>query len=216
MLAELGALKRTIRISTKFLAEKLGVSQQTVSRYLIDLERKGWIKRMVTHDGSLIRLTDLGDSQLRAVRLALNSLYEGKEPSSIIIEGTVFSGLGEGAYYVRHKRYREQFIKKLGFDPYPGTLNLRLTSEYDIQLRRELEMRDGIEIHGFKDENRTFGAGKCFHARIDGKERGAVVLAFRSHYDSSVIEVIAPKCLRRALKLKDGNRVKVEVFLEPM
>ena len=215
MLAELGALKRTIRISTKFLAEKLGVSQQTVSRYLIDLERIGWIKRVAKHDGSLIRLTDLGDSQLRTVRLALNSLYEEREPSSIIIEGKVFSGLGEGAYYVRHKRYREQFIKKLGFDPYPGTLNLRLTSEYDIQLRRELEMRDGIEIRGFKDENRTFGAGKCFHALIDGKERGAVVLAFRSHYDSSVIEVIAPKCLGRALKLKDGNRVKVEVFLRP-
>jgi len=210
----LGAREKTIKISTKFLAEKMGLSQQTVSRYLIDLERKGWIKRAVTREGSLIRLTDLGDLQLRAVRSALNSLFERKEPSSIVIEGVVFSGLGEGAYYVTRKPYREQFVEKLGFDPYPGTLNLKLTSEYDIQLRRELEARDGIKIQGFKNEDRTYGPVKCFPAWINGKEKGAVVLALRTHYNSSVIEIIAPRFLRKALKLRDGNRVKVEVFLK--
>jgi len=214
-LAELGALDRTVKISTNFLAEKLNLSQQTVSRYLIDLERKGWIKRTATREGSLIRLTELGDSQLRAVRSALNSIFERKRPLSIIIEGAVFTGLGEGAYYVTRKPYREQFIKKLGFDPYPGTLNLKLTSPYDAQLRRELEAYQGIEIAGFKNKNRTYGPVKCFPARINGKEKGAVVLALRTHYDSSVIEVIAPRCLRKVLKLRDGNKVKVEVFLEP-
>jgi len=214
-LAELGALDRTVKISTNFLAEKLNLSQQTVSRYLIDLERKGWIKRTATREGSLIRLTELGDSQLRTVRSALNSIFEKKRPLSIIIEGAVFTGLGEGAYYVTRKPYREQFIKKLGFDPYPGTLNLKLTSPYDAQLRRELEAYQGIEIAGFKNKNRTYGPVKCFPARINGKEKGAVVLALRTHYDSSVIEVIAPRCLRKVLKLRDGNKVKVEVFLEP-
>jgi len=213
-LAELGARNRTVRLSTKFLAEKLNLSQQTISRYLIDLERKGWIKRTATREGSLIRLTDLGDFQLRTVRLALNSLFEGKRPLSIIIEGIVFSGLGEGAYYVTRKPYREQFIEKLGFDPYPGTLNLKLVSEYDAQLRRELEAKPGIEISGFKNKNRTYGPVKCFPARINGKEKGAVVLALRTHYNSSVIEIIAPRYLRNVLRLKDGNKVKVEVFLE--
>jgi len=213
-LAELGALDRTIKLSTKFLAEKLNLSQQTVSRHLIDLERKGWIKRTATREGSLIRLTELGDSQLRAVRSALNSIFERKQPLSIIIEGAVFSGLGEGAYYVTRKPYREQFIKKLKFDPYPGTLNLKLTSPYDTRLRKELEAQPGIEIAGFKNENRTYGPVKCFPARINGKEKGAVILALRTHYDSSVIEIIAPRYLRKALKLKDGNKVKLEVFLE--
>jgi len=213
-LAELGAREKTVKLSTKFLAEKLNLSQQTVSRYLINLECKGWIKRTVTREGSLIRLTESGDLQLRAIRSALNSLFERKQPLSIVIEGIVFSGLGEGAYYVTRKPYREQFIKKLGFDPYPGTLNLKLTSEYDAQLRRELETKDGIEIHGFKNENRTYGPVKCFPAQINGKEKGAVIFALRTHYNSSVIEVIAPHCLRSTLKLKDGNKVKIEVFLE--
>jgi len=209
----LGAREKTVRLSTKFLAEKLNLSQQTVSRYLISLERKGWIKRTATREGSLIRLTELGDSQLRAVRSALNLVFERKRPLSIVIEGIVFSGLGEGAYYVTREPYRRQFIEKLGFDPYPGTLNLKLTSWYDINLRRELEERPGIEISGFKNEDRTYGPVKCFHARINGKEEGAVILALRSHYDSSVIEIIAPRYLRNILKLKDGNKVKVEVSL---
>ena len=211
-LAELGARDRTVKVSTKFLAEKLNSSQQTVSRHLIALEEKGWIRRTVTREGSLIRLTEKGDSQLRTVRSALDSLFEGKQPLSIVIEGTVFSGLGEGAYYVTRKPYREQFIKKLGFDPYPGTLNLKLTSKYDIHLRRELEERDGIEISGFRNENRTYGPVKCFPARINGKEKCAVILALRTHYNSSVIEIIAPRSLRSLLKLKDGNKVKVEIF----
>jgi len=213
-LAELGARDRTVKLSTKFLADKLNLSQQTISRYLIDLERKGWIKRTATREGSFIRLTELGDFQLRKVRSALNFLFEKKRPLSIVIEGVVFSGLGEGAYYITRKPYRKQFIEKLGFDPYPGTLNLKLTSRHDAQLRRELEARPGIEIQGFKNENRTYGPVKCFLARINGKEKGAVVLALRTHYDSSVIEIIAPRYLRNLLKLKDGNRVKVEVFLE--
>jgi len=213
VLAELGAREKTVKLSTKFLAEKLDLSQQTISRYLISLERIGWIRRTATREGSFIRITDLGDLQLRKVRAALNFIFERK-PSPIIIEGTVFSGLGEGAYYVTREPYRKQFIEKLGFDPYPGTLNLKLTSEYDIQMRRELEVRSGIEIHGFSNADRTYGPVKCFLARVNGKEKGAVILALRTHYDSSVIEVIAPKHLRNVLGLKDGNRVRVEVFLE--
>ncbi|KYH42469.1 MAG: Transcriptional regulator of a riboflavin/FAD biosynthetic operon (rfk) [Candidatus Bathyarchaeota archaeon B63] len=212
-LAELGARDRTVKLSTGFIAEKLNLSQQTVSRQLIELERKGWIRRTAAREGSLIRLTEAGEAQLRAVHSALDALFEEKRPISIMIEGVVFSGLGEGAYYITRKRYREQFIEKLGFDPYPGTLNLKLVSEYDIQMRRELDARPGVDIEGFRDENRTYGPVKCFPARINGREDGEVVLALRTHYNSSVIEIISPHYLRGALKLKDGNKVKVEVFL---
>ena len=213
VLAALGARERTVKLSTKFLAEKLNLSQQTLSRYLINLEHIGWIRRVATREGSFIHITNLGDLQLRRVRAALNSIFEEKS-SPILIEGIVFSGLGEGAYYVTRGPYRRQFIEKLGFDPYPGTLNLKLTSEYDIQMRRELEVRSGIEIHGFSNADRTYGPVKCFPARINGEEKGAVILALRTHYSSSVIEVIAPKCLRDVLGLRDGDRVRVEVSLE--
>ena len=211
--AEMGARNRTIKISTKFLAEKLGLSQQTVSRRLIELERKGWIQRTATRDGSFISISELGEAQLKKVRSGLNTIFEEKHPVSVTIEGTVFSGLGEGAYYVTRPHYRKQFIQKLGFDPYPGTLNLKITSEYDVNMRSELDTYPGIEISGYTNEERTYGSGKCFRAIVNNREKGVVVIALRTHYDSSVIEVIAPTSLRDRLKLKDGNKVKVDVFL---
>jgi riboflavin kinase len=212
-LAELGAHIRTIKVSTKFVAEKMGLSQQTISRHFIGLERKGWIRRTTTRDGSLVRISDKGDAQLGKVRSGLNIIFGKEQPLSITIEGVVFSGLGEGAYYVTRRQYRRQFIEKLGFDPYPGTLNLKIISEYDAKMRDEVETYPGKEIKGFKNEDRTYGSVKCFHALINNTEEGAVVFALRTHHNSSVVEVIAPVYLRGRLNLRDGNRVKAEITL---
>jgi riboflavin kinase len=212
-LAEIGAHKRTAKISTEYLAEKLGVSQQTASRYLIELERNGWIKRTITPEGSLIKISDKGTTELKKLYSSLRFLIEKAYPPSVTLEGTVFTGLGEGAYYISKEHYKKQFIEKLGFTPYPGTLNLKLTTEYDLKTRTELEAYPAIEIQGFKNEDRTFGVVKCYPVTIGNKIKGALIFALRSHYDSSVVEVIAPVCLRKHLNLKDGHKVKVEISL---
>jgi riboflavin kinase len=214
-LAELGAHRRTARISTEYLAEKLGTSQQTASRYLIELDNKGLIERTITAEGCLIKLTDSGIKELQKLYSSLRFLMEAAYPPSITLEGTVFTGLGEGAYYISKEQYRKQFIEKLGFDPFPGTLNLRLTTDYDIKTRNELEAYPGIEVAGFTSEDRTFGPVKCHPIIIDNKVKGALVSAMRSHYDASVLEIIAPVPLRRHLKLRDGHKVKVEVLTLP-
>jgi riboflavin kinase len=78
-----------------------------------------------------------------------------------------------------------------------------------------LEAYPGIEVEGFVNEDRTFGPVKCYPVTIENKERGALILALRSHYDASVLEIIAPVPLRKHLKLKDGHKVKVEVMTLP-
>jgi riboflavin kinase len=211
-LAEMGACSKTVKISTSALARTLGLSQQSVSRRLIEMERKGLIQRTVTGGGSLIRISELGENYLRGIYLGLGAIFEGK-PQSITVEGRVFSGLGEGAYYVSKEMYRKQFIEKLGFDPYPGTLNLKISSEQNAKLKAKLDAYPGIEIEGFKNRDRTYGSVKCFRAIIEGKEQGAVVLALRSHYGKDVIEIIAPEYLRGRLGLRDGDKVRVEVFV---
>jgi riboflavin kinase len=214
-LAEMGAHKRVAKISTEYLAEKLDASQQTASRYLIELDNIGWIKRTVTPEGCLIKITDAGFKELQKLYSNLRFLVEAAYPPSVTLEGTVFAGLGEGAYYIALEPYRKQFIEKLGFDPYPGTLNLKLTTEYDIKTRSELEAYPAVEVEGFKNENRTFGNVKCYPVILENKVKGALISALRSHYDASVIEIIAPVFLRRYLKLKDGHKVKVEVLTLP-
>ncbi|MCW4009421.1 MAG: DUF120 domain-containing protein [Candidatus Bathyarchaeota archaeon] len=214
-LAEMGAHKRTAKVSTEYLAEKLGTSQQTASRYLIELEREGWIERSITHDGCLVRIDAAGTVELQKIYNSLKFLMETAYPPSVTLEGIVFTGLGEGAYYIGKDRYRKQFIEKLGFEPYSGTLNLRLSSDYDIKARSELEAYPAVEIEGFRNEDRTFGIVKCYPALVNNKVKGALITALRSHYDVSVLEIIAPVCLRKQLNLKDGNKVKVEVLIVP-
>ena len=214
-LAEMGAYRRIAKISTEFLAGKLGISQQTASRYLIELERKGWIQRNVTPEGSLLKIDEAGIKELHKLYSNLKFLVEKSYPPSVTLEGTVFTGLGEGAYYIAKEAYRKQFTEKLGFEPYPGTLNLKLSSDYDIKTRMEIEAYPAIEITGFKNEDRTFGLVKCYPAIIDNKVKGALITALRSHYDVSVLEIIAPVCLRKQLNVKDGTKVKAEIYIMP-
>lgn len=214
-LAEMGAHQRTIKISTEYFAQKMNMSQQTASRYLIQLERKGWIKRTITPEGCLIKITDTGLNQLNTLHNSLRLMIEAKHPASVTFEGNVFTGIGEGAYYITKEGYHKQFIEKLGYDPYPGTLNIKLTSDYDMKARAELEAYPAIEIQGFKNENRTYGPVKCYPVIINNKAKGAILFAMRTHYDVSVIEIIAPNFLRKQLKLKDGHKIKVEAFTLP-
>ena len=214
-LAGLGACSRTVKVSTEYLAEKMGLSQQTASRHLIELEKKDWIKRTITPEGCLIKITNSGKAELKKLYSDLRLVFEAAYPPSVTLDGVLFTGLGEGAYYVTKEGYRKQFIEKLGFDPYPGTLNLKLTTEYDMKVRSELETYPAIELQGFENESRTFGPVKCYPAIINNKVKGAVIYALRSHYNSSVLEIIAPSFLRGKLKLKDGNKVKVEILILP-
>ena len=213
-LAEMGAYRRTGKISTEYLAKKLGFSQQTASRYLIELERKGWILRNITPDGSLIKIEEQGTKELQKLYLGLKVLMEKSYPPSVTLEGTVFTGLGEGAYYISKEHYSSQIVEKLGFEAYPGTLNLKLSGDYDVKTRMELDAYPAIELKGFKNEDRTFGLVKCYPAVIGNKVKGALITALRSHYDTSVVEIIAPVCLRKTLGLKDGNKVKVEIYTQ--
>ena len=214
-LAEMGAHRRTAKISTEYLAQKLDTSQQTASRYLIELDSMGWIKRTATHEGCLIRITDTGSTVLSKLHQTLRFLMESTYPPSVTLEGTVFTGLGEGAYYISKEKYRRQFIEKLGFDPYPGTLNVKLTTDYDLKARNEIEGYPAVEIEGFVNEDRTFGSVKCYPVIVQNKVKGALISALRSHYDVSVLEIIAPVSLRKHLGLRDGHKVKIEALTLP-
>ena len=129
--------------------------------------------------------------------------------------GILETGMGEGGFYITKKGYKEQFLKKLNFkDLYPGTLNLRLVNEKEIKKRKLLESKKypGIEIDGWKDEQRTYGAVTCYKARINNSIEGAVLIIQRTSHTQDILEIIAPIYLRKELKLQDGDDVKIEVF----
>ncbi|GBC75130.1 hypothetical protein HRbin06_00444 [archaeon HR06] len=207
----LGAHNSYIEISTKDLGKRINRSQQLASKHLLILEELEMVDRYRKKNKSYVRITEKGLKEIYDLYSSLRSIFE--TPRVIELRGKLFSGLGEGAYYVSLKGYREQFKNKLGFDPYPGTLNVKLLDPIYKRIRRELMYVNSIIIEGFQDELRTYGWVKCLLAELNNKIKGAVLTAFeRTHYDESVIEFIAPVNVREALKLKDGDEVEIKIF----
>jgi riboflavin kinase, archaea type len=119
------------------------------------------------------------------------------------MRGKILSGLGQAQYFLTREGYSRQFAKKLGFVPYPGTLNVLLEEPFPTE-------RQAIQVEGFSEEGRTFGECKCYRIRLNGIEV-AVVRPEKSSYPPELIEVIAPVKLR-ALGLEDGDTVEVAVI----
>jgi len=208
-LAAKGGAYRFVGETTSSAAKGLGVPQQTVSRWAIELEEKGFLER----GEAGFRLTERAVEELRGIYSELSAAF-GEERVSRL-EGSVVSGLGDGAYYVSRKRYLEQFRRKLGFTPFPGTLNIRLRGADDVAERMRLSKTSGIRIRGFVEEKHVFGGATCFPAVLHGargRAGGAVIVPERSHYGTEVTEFISPKNLRKALSLRDGDLVAIEFF----
>jgi riboflavin kinase len=155
-----------------------------------------------------IRVTEEGRAILQAEHLLYARLFEQRD--RIELSGIVKTGLGEGRYYLSRPGYQTQFRKALGWEPYPGTLNLELSGPEANKLRF-LRKNPVYTIESFHAEGRTFGGVTCHPARV-GKQECAAILPHRSHY-TTTIELIAPVRLRDALPCSDGQRLEVTVDL---
>jgi riboflavin kinase, archaea type len=208
-IAKLGAINNKIEVSSQELAEKIQISQQTASRYLLELDKKGFIIRELGIKKQIIQITHSGEEFLKEEYIDYQRVFELSD--KIFFKGKVVSGIGEGRYYTEQNGYVEQFKEKLGFIPYPGTLNVEIEYIEKNKLRL-LKNHDAIIIQEFKTENRSFGGVRCFKAEINGVP-GAIVLPLRSHY-SNILEFISPDFLRKKLGLKDADTVEIVIFLK--
>lgn len=129
--------------------------------------------------------------------------------NQVTVKGHVFSGEGKGKFFVTIPWAMKQFIEKLGFKPYPGTLNIRLLPEHRAILKNLVNHR-GIEIVPEKG----FYAGKCFKTVIAGRIKGAIVIPQVPSYPNDILEVIAPVNLRKTLDLRNNDEVDITILLE--
>ncbi|MCX9075381.1 MAG: winged helix-turn-helix domain-containing protein/riboflavin kinase [Candidatus Methanoperedens sp.] len=206
-LALLGAHQKPLELSCSEFASHIDASPQTAARKLKSLEDGKLIMRQILHDGQLISITKNGVMELQREFNDYKAIFSGNGHKRFLT-GRVITGLGEGQYYISLEGYRIQFREKLGFEPYPGTLNIKLDDQ-STELRKGI--RANVRISGFKNESRTFGSGSCFNVSISNIS-GAVIVPERTHYPVDIIEVIAPVNLREYLNLKDGSIVQVEVI----
>jgi riboflavin kinase len=218
---ELAALKRValdggltgpVKISCSGLASGLETSTQTASRRLQRLDEAGYLDRDVVGDGQWVSVTADGEAALRAEYTEYRRLFE--EPDAVTLEGSVTGGMGEGRHYISLSGYMTQFRERLGYEPFPGTLNVDLTPD-SVRARAGIRSLDAVPIDGWEDDERTFGPATCYAATLSFEDQtydeAHIIVPDRTHHDETQLEVIAPDRLRDVLGLADGDEITLNV-----
>jgi len=207
-----GAKHNYVTITTESLGKNIKKSQQSASTHLLELEQNQFIERIISGRNISIKITRKGYSEMvklsTILQKSLNSF-----PSHVEIKGTLVSGMGEGAYYMGLKGYTKQFKSKIGYVPFPGTLNVKINQKIHQEAIKQFVNLNGIDINSFSDGKRTYGWVKCFPAKINNSVDCNLILLERTHHDNSVVELISKLCLRKTAKLKDGSKISIKIHI---
>ncbi len=208
-LAQNRAAEKEIEITTTQLANFFKISQQTASRCLLKLNEMRIVTWKSSPKGSLVMLTSQGTHILDQLRFELEKALH-PDLTFIELKGTVFSGRGEGKYYVSRPAYMKSFQSQLGYKPYHGTLNVRIGNNYIDHL----DLIRGswpVIIPGFESEERPFDDVLCYPLKVIGLEdKVAGIIPRRTHYGANVLELISKVCIRDILNLADGDEIVIE------
>jgi len=212
-LAELlskGAKHNFVQITTASLGKNIKKSQQSASKHILELENGGFIDRLMTGRQLSVKITQKGYSELVKLHSVLGSSLDSF-PSYLKLNGSVISGLGEGAYYMSLNGYTKQFKVKIGYIPFPGTLNIKLNQLQATQIIQQLDELESVIIEPFSDGKRTYGWVKCFHATLNNSIKCELIRLERTHHNNSIIELISKNNLRKTSKLKTGSKVTIKI-----
>ena len=123
---------------------------------------------------------------------------------NLIVTGKIVSGQKKGALFVQLDWVQQQCQKKLGFSPFPGTLNLEIEEEKIPHIEALLK-RSGIEL---VPPDSNFCAGHVYPVSIMGVTGAIVAPAedVRIHA-KNIIELIAPTSLKDAMDVDDGDEI---------
>ena len=205
-----GAKYNYVSVTTSSLGKNIQKSQQAASKHLLELEQNSFIERIIRGRNISVKITSKGFSEMVKISSILQKSLDSS-PSYVELEGTLVSGMGEGAYYMGLKGYTKQFQSKIGYVPFPGTLNVRLDQKIHQESIKQFETLNGVKIKSFSDGKRTYGWVKCFSAKLNNSINCELIMLERTHHDDSIIELISKSCLRKSGKLKDGSKVLIHI-----
>lgn len=119
--------------------------------------------------------------------------------------GEVISGLGRAKDFLGLDEYKKQFLEKLNFTPFLGTLNLKIDEK---ELMTFLQEREKRTIEGFEKNGKKFGSAVCYLIKI-GNIPAAIIFPEKSSHSKNVIEIISYVNITKLLKLGVGDKVRL-------
>ncbi len=118
------------------------------------------------------------------------------------IQGQVVTGAGKAATFTQMDWVRNSTTQRLGIDPYPGTLNLRIIGPDNLRAWQHWRARSGIRIPAQATADCD---ACCYPVRIGDQCTAAILVPEVTGYPRDQIEVISAVGLRQALELCDGD-----------
>ncbi len=222
-----GGKDNYLEITSTQISRLINRSQQTASKILIDLEKENLIERVKNKKKFGMKLTVTGFEILQNIYNLLKVSMEESHIRPALFKGKIVTGMGEGAYYMSLEGYKKQFLHRLGYEPFPGTLNVKIEDKNYINSRKDLINYPSIYINGFKNADRTFGWVRCYPATISQEPKFSregiksqpvrilnevhILLLERTHHDNSLIEVIGPTNLKESSNFKNGDNIVIKI-----
>ena len=128
-----------------------------------------------------------------------------------VVTGKIISGAGKAAFFTRLDWVVEQCRAKLGFAPFPGTLNIEILPE-SLPGVEILLAGKGVEL---LPPDPASCSSRVVPVRLEGIQAAVIIPEEKVRiHDRDVVEVLAPVNLRKALKKEDGNLVSITVVQE--
>ena len=118
------------------------------------------------------------------------------------------SGLGQGAQFMAIPWVRDAVRRLLGFDPYPGTLNVKLLDPDMVAAWRKIQ--DGPALHLAPPPPEACGA-RLFRVIVAPDVEAAIIVPDVTRHSEATLELIAPVHVRARLELCDGERVTLRL-----
>jgi CTP-dependent riboflavin kinase len=127
-----------------------------------------------------------------------------------VLKGRVVSGAKKAAFFTQLDWVLKQCSEKLGFTPFPGTLNIEILPE-NLPDAESIQEEKGIELippDPIDPIDSAFCTAQVLPVSIEKADAAIIIPAenVRVH-GRNIIEVIAPINLKDALNIDDGDIV---------
>lgn len=126
----------------------------------------------------------------------------------LTVTGKIVSGEKKGVVFTQLDWVQLQCQEKLGFKPFPGTLNLEIEEEKTPLIEAFIQ-KYGITL---VPPDSNYCTGQVYPASIMGVSGAIVAPAddVRVHA-KNIIELIAPTSLKEALDVDDGDEIMLVI-----
>ena len=120
------------------------------------------------------------------------------------LSGLVVSGVRKASFFTQLDWVKKQMTEKVGFEPFPGTLNLRIEEE---PFKFFLKVKERGE--GLVPPDPSFCEAKIVELKVEGIDAVAVFPSEDVWCYRNTLEIMAPVNVRKTLGVKDGDLLTI-------